>query len=57
MNAQQHDVIELQDFGDASIETRQIYYWPQYPDHVYGRGPFPGWSECSADRPVDLPSL
>jgi hypothetical protein len=57
MSAQQSPAIQLQDFGDATIETRQIDYWPQYPDHIYGRGPFPGWLECAADHPVDLPTL
>ena len=57
MNAQQHDVIELRDFGDALTETRQLWFSPEYPDYYFSRGPYPGFLECSADRPIDLSSL
>jgi hypothetical protein len=57
MNAQQHDEIELQDFGDAALETRQFYPSHEFEDHIYARGPYPGWLECSADRAVDLSSF
>lgn len=57
MNAQQHDVTELQDFGDVTVETRQIAPSLEFPDHIFGRGLYPGFLESSADCPVDLPHL
>jgi hypothetical protein len=57
MNAQQQDTIELEDFGDAAVQTQQYWLSTEYPDSLYGRGPYPGWLECSADRAVDLAPL
>ncbi len=50
MNAQQQDVIELEDLGDATVETRQWWYAPDYPDSMFGRGIHPGWSEPSIEH-------
>jgi hypothetical protein len=57
MNAQQQDAIELEDFGDAAVQTRQYWLSSEYPDSTFGRGPFPGWLECSAQGAVDLATL
>lgn len=57
MNAQQYDGIELEDLGDAMAQTRQHWISTQYPDNIFGRGPYPVWSEGSAERDVDLATL
>lgn len=56
MTAQQH-VIELEDFGDATVETRQHWISVEYPDNIFGRGPYPGWLECSSEHAIDLTTL
>ena len=56
MYVQHHDV-ELQDFGDATLETRQFYPSYEFPDNYFVRGPYPGWLEGSADGSVDLSHL
>ena len=50
MTAQQQDVIELEDLGDAMTQTRQ--WWPsvEYPDNIFGRGFYPGWLESSIEH-------
>lgn len=50
MNAQQQDVIELEDLGDAMVETRQWWYSPDYADSMFGRGFYPGWLESSIEN-------
>ncbi|WP_157995463.1 hypothetical protein [Peristeroidobacter soli] len=57
MNAQRCDVIELLDFGDVTEETRQIAPSLEFPDHIFGRGRYPGFLEGAADRPVELSHL
>lgn len=57
MNAQHQDAIELEDFGDAMVETRQYWFSIEYPDNIFQRGPYPGWLERSAQRAVDLSTL
>lgn len=57
MNAQQHDAFELLDLGNASAETKQHWISQEYPDHIFGRGPYPGWLELSVDRDEDLAAL
>ena len=54
MCAQQQDAIELEDFGDATAETRQYWISIEYPDNVFGRGPYPGWLKIAAERGEDL---
>jgi hypothetical protein len=50
MTAQQQDVIELEDLGDATVETRQWWYSPDYADSMFGRGFYPGWLESSIEN-------
>jgi hypothetical protein len=57
MNAQHQDAIELEDFGDAVVETRQYWFSVEYPDNIFQRGPYPSWLESAAQRAVDLPTL
>lgn len=57
MNAQRTDAIELQDFGDAMVETRQFYPSMEFPDYYFGRGFYPGWSEGPGDGAIDLSPL
>lgn len=57
MNVQQQHVIELEDFGDVTIQTKQYWVSVEYPDNIYGRGPYPGWLECSTEHAVNLAPL
>jgi hypothetical protein len=57
MNVAQHDSIELIDFGNATRETRQYWISVEYPDNIFGRGPFPSWSESSSQSDVKLPTF
>ena len=54
MKAQHKDALELLDLGDASAETKQHWISQEYPDHFFGRGPYPGFLELSADGRVEL---
>jgi hypothetical protein len=56
MTAQQQ-TIELEDLGDAAVETRQHWISVEYPDNIFGRGPYPGWLECSSEHAVELTPL
>ena len=57
MKAKHEDALEVIDLGDASAETRQHWISQEYPDHFFGRGPYPGLLEFSADRRVELTPL
>ena len=57
MKAQQHDVIELKDYGDAGTETRQYWFSVEYPDNIFQRGPYPSWSEPSAQDHIEHPAF
>jgi hypothetical protein len=56
MNTQQ-DSIECMDFGDATTETKQYWISVEYPDNIFGRGPYPGWLEVSVEREKELTAL
>lgn len=57
MSVQQQDAIELEDFGNAALETKQYWISVEYPDNIFGRGPYPGWLECSTQPAVDFATL
>jgi hypothetical protein len=57
MNVTQRDAIELMDFGSATSETRQYWISVEYPDNIFGRGPFPSWLESSSQPDVEFPTL
>ena len=54
MKAQQQDALELKDLGNACAETKQHWISQEYPDHLFSRGPYPGWLESPSDRRIEL---
>lgn len=57
MTAQHQDSIEIVEYGDARTETRQHWFSVEYPDNYFQRGPYPGWSECTAEHPIKNSTL
>lgn len=57
MKAQHDNALEMIDLGEVTAETKQHWISQEYPDHFFGRGPYPGFLEFPADRRVEFTPL